>query len=253
MHTHPVLITGGAKRVGRAIAEHLANRGHPIAIHYNRSKPEAEALVQALQQRGVKACAVQADFSVPCDTGALFDRAADAVGPIHHLINAASIFTRDTLQSVTAESFFSHQQVNLLTPLRLIQSLQLHVANHRLTHASIINLGDGIKGWSMSPLFLSYTLSKLGLAELAPLLASELAPTVRINTLALGLTLAGTMDGDDVFARLAEKTPLKQTSSLEDVCQAIDYLLSATNVTGQLLSLSGGRHLSSYSPDHSCT
>lgn len=252
MKTPSVLITGGAKRVGRAIADHLATLGYAVAIHYHQSKIDADQLVETLRRRGAQACAVQADFSGAFDAAALFDAAATQIGPIHHLINAASVFSRDTLQTATAETFASHQQVNLFSPLRLIQAMQEHVRHHQLEQASIINLGDGIKGWSLSPLFLSYALSKVGLAELAALLAAELAPTIRINTLALGLTLAGSMDGDDVFARLAEKTPMQQTSSLDDVCHAVEYLLKARNVTGQTLSLSGGRQLSAYSPDHSC-
>lgn len=243
MNQPSVLITGGAKRVGRSIAIHLARQGYPIAIHYRHAHIEATALVDELKTMGGKACAVQADFASDFDADALYETAADVIGPIHHLINSASLYERDTLADQTTSSFHRHQQINLYAPLAMIQALREQCLKHAISSASVINLGDGVKGWSLSSKFLSYAISKIGLAQLSELLAPELAPTIRINTLALGLTLLGESDDAAMYARLADQTLMKQPSSTDDVCDAVSYLLHACNVTGQTIWLSGGMHV----------
>lgn len=242
MTSKAVFITGGAVRIGRAIAVRLAKQGHPIAIHYRHSGDEARALTEELNAMGVPAAAVCADFFKPFDADALLKQAHDSVGPIHHLVNNASSFDKDTLETITHETFTHHMHVNLYAPLSLIQAFTSYQRTRKLSAASITNIGDGAKGWSLSSKHLSYALSKYGLMQLANMLAIELAPNIRINNVAPGPSLPGHLDEEDTFKRLAKRIPLGHVSSEHDICDAVEYLLKATSVTGQTIWLGGGLH-----------
>jgi NAD(P)-dependent dehydrogenase (short-subunit alcohol dehydrogenase family) len=236
------LITGGAKRVGRALALHLAQAGYDIAIHYHRSETEAAETLRELETFGVQAVAVQADFANTFDAEKLLDEAQRAIGAIDCLINSASVFSKDTLNNFTDAQFHGHMQVNLYAPLALIRAFKHHVDAHALQDASIINLGDGTMGWSYSSKFLSYTLSKGGLMQLSTLLAAELAPAIRINAIGLGPSLPGEIDDENMFARLAARSPLKRVSNTQEICHTVDYLLATPSITGQTILLNSGLH-----------
>lgn len=238
---HPsVLVTGGAQRIGRQIALHLATQGWNVAIHYQRSNTAAHQLVAEIEALGVKAMCVQADFTTNFDAHALLSECRASLGTIDCLINNASIFEKDSLQTLTDTDLFDrHMHINMLAPLKLIQAF---ATQDNLHNASIINIGDGTKGWSLSSKYLSYTLSKTGLMQLAELLALDLAPHIRINTLAPGPTLAGETEDAAMFDRMKQRAPLRYLSNPAEVCAAIDYLLGAKSMTGQTLLLSGGLH-----------
>lgn len=240
--TQNMLITGAALRIGREIALHFAAAGWNIAIHYRRSDEAAKILAAECGAIGVKTTLVQADFSNDFDADALFDTIARDIGAVNVLINNASSFNKDTLSTATHEQFHQHMQVNLYAPIKMIQSYANHVKMHQLTDCSIINLGDGTRGWSLSSKFLSYSLSKLGLMQLSELLAIELAPAIRINAIGLGPSLAGEVDDANMFDRLKQRSPLKQNSSPQEVCQTINYLLATPTITGQSILLNGGLH-----------
>lgn len=237
-----VLITGAAKRVGRAIALHLARQGWNVALHYSTSEAEAQVLKAELLALGVKACCIQADFSMMADAGEVLRQAAQEIGPVHCLINNASLFEKDGLGTLTPERFEHHQRINLLSPLLLIEAFAAQVHLHGARNASVINLGDGDVGWSLSSNYLSYALSKLGLMSLSGLLALELAPAIRINSIGLGLTLPGEVEDADMFERMKQRSPLKQLSSPDEVCRTIDFLLATPTITGQAILLSSGFH-----------
>lgn len=242
MASSPVaLITGAARRVGRSIALALAERGYDIVIHYHRSEEAAMALVGEIEAYGRRAIAIAAHLEIPSQVEALLPRASEELGPITLLVNNASRFTRDTLESTDYDTFLTHQQVNLYAPLALSQAFARQCPDD--ANSQIINLSDGVYGWSMSPHFLTYSLSKFGLVSLTELLAASLAPQIRVNAIALGPTLPGVMDTPGSFEKLATLAPLKRVSSPEEVIAAMDYLLSAPSVTGQVLYLSAGMQL----------
>ena len=237
--TQTALITGAARRIGRSVALSLAERGYDIVVHYHRSEQAALSLVGEIEARGRKAAAIAAHLEIPKQIEALIPRAVDMMGPLTLLINNASHFARDTLDTASYDSFLAHQQVNLYAPMALSQAF----AAQAPAGSQIINMSDGVFGWSMSPHFFSYSLSKFGLVSLTELLAAALAPQVRVNAVALGPTLPGVMEKPGTFEKLASHAPLKRVSSPEEVVAAIDYLMAAPSVTGQVIYLSAGMQL----------
>lgn len=230
-------ITGSAVRVGRAIALHLAKKGWDITIHCHRSVQEAENLAALIKDMGRCADVRRGDLSCLDDVEKLLEYGQ----PISLLIHNASMFEKDGLSNLTQERFFNHMRVNLLAPLLLTQHFAKQLPNG--ARGDVICLLDGMHGWSISPHYLSYSLSKLGLRDTVQLLASSLAPAIRINGIALGATLPGEQDLPSTFEKIRSLTPLKQTSSPEEVCAAIDFLLASGTATGQIMDLSGGMSL----------
>lgn len=236
-----VLITGGAIRIGRSIALHMAQQGWSVAIHYRESSSQAQELADDVRALGVQAVIIQADFGEDFDAAYLIEQAA-SIGPVSCLINNAAIIEKDGLSNLSSELFHRHMQINCYAPLKLIQAFAAHHQTHPAENACIINLSDGTYGWSMSSKFLSYALSKSGLNALTDMLAHDLAPQIRINTIGLAPTLPNENDPPGLFERHAERSPMQRTSTPEEVCRTIDYLLSASNVTGQHILLTGGLH-----------
>lgn len=232
------LITGAAQRVGREIALHLARRGWDITIHYRSSRKEADSLVAEIGALGRQAATVQADFDHPGSVGAIFDEVSS---PVTLLVHNASLFEKDSLHNVTHQRLQAHMNINLFSPLLLTQAFLKQLP--RDTRGDIICLLDGLHGWSISPHYLSYSLSKLALRDTVTLLARALAPQVRIHGIALGATLPGKEDSPSTFERISSLTPLNTTSHPDEVCMTIDFLLASTSATGQSIDLSGGLSL----------
>lgn len=232
-------ITGAAKRVGREIALHLARKGWNIAIHYHTSRDDALSLEDELLRMGVDACLIQGDLCQADATVSWIEEAQSRLGTLSALILNASLFERDTLDTFSTESFASHITVNLHSAITLSQAFikQLPAAPQS---GNIICLGDGMKGWSVSSSFLSYSLSKMGLENLVHLLAPAIAPQARINMVALGATLQGAQDKEGLFERLQEMNALGKNSSPKEVCEAIEYLLCSESITGHIIDLAGG-------------
>lgn len=236
--TKAVLITGGAVRVGRIIALHLARLGWHVAIQYNHSIDEASATVEELKSIGVNALALQADLTRDNVIASLPGRAAGGLGmPVTALINNAAAIGKDSIRDFSRESWLRHMETNLYAPLRLISAFVAQLPDDR--EGAVVNLTDGCEGMSLSPQFLTYSLSKYGLAEATRLLARDLAPRIRVNAVAPGLTLP--KEGEEaMFERLIAKLPLQHPSEPEEIAQAVAYLLSAPSVTGQVLAVNGG-------------
>lgn len=240
-HPTTVLITGAAKRVGRVLALHLAAQGHDVLVHYHHSQNEAESLAAEIRAMGRQAALAQADLSQPEAVEAIF-AAAEGMPPVTMLIHNASRFERDQLASLSPDAMRAHFAVNVETPLLLTQAFAARFPKGELP-GNVICLLDGMIGWSISPTFLSYSLSRLAMQDAVPLLAQELAPHIRVNGIALGATLPGAQDKPSTFAKLEWTTPLRRVSHPGEVCDAVDYLLRADGVTGQLINLSGGMNL----------
>jgi len=238
------LITGAGRRIGAMLAEHLAAAGHDLVLHYHQSGMEAQTLAKQLRaQYGADVALVQADLAAP-EMLANFWR---DLPPCTALIHNASQFTRDTLADFTPEALRAHLAVHLESPLMLTQGFMAQLPTDH-SQASIIVLTDGTMGWSVAPQFFSYAISKQAWHSAIDILAAAVAPHARANVIALGPTLMGATDNETTFAHLAERAPLKRTNAPIEVAQAIDYLLIAPGVTGQVLSLANGFGLNSARP-----
>jgi NAD(P)-dependent dehydrogenase (short-subunit alcohol dehydrogenase family) len=235
-----VLITGSAARLGREIALSMARDGWNIALHYNRSFKEARELVTMLEGLGRKTFLIKADLNAPRAVAGIVSSLAEKGIKLDCLINNAAMFEKDSLKTLTQESFHSHIDANLFAPLMLMRDF---AAQYEGASGNIINITDGMKGWSMSGAFLSYALSKQALVHATRMLALELAPRIRVNAIAPGATLPGKQDKKDTFAKLKKIIPLGRVSSPLEVCHAIGYILSSPSLTGQILSLGGGMDL----------
>jgi NAD(P)-dependent dehydrogenase (short-subunit alcohol dehydrogenase family) len=232
-----VLVTGGAKRVGRAFIEALAADGHPCAVHFNASSQEAEALAADIRAAGGEACAVGADLSDPDQAEGLIGRAAAELGPISLLVNSASIFEDDRSDTVTADSFNRHMAANLLAPALLSKAF----ANQAPAGSLIVNMLD-YKLFNMNADFFSYTLSKAGLKTMTEMLARELAPKVRVCGIAPGLTLPSPYHSEEEFKRLHDDNPLNAGPTTDDLVRALRFFRDSKPVSGQIVCVDGGQH-----------
>jgi NAD(P)-dependent dehydrogenase (short-subunit alcohol dehydrogenase family) len=236
-----VLVTGGAKRLGRAIALHLGRAGWSVAVHYNTSQAEAEETVAALHEMGVHAAALDADLMSEDDTQRLISRASAAVGPLTALVNNASVFENDVLATMTRMSWDRHIETNLRAPLVLSQNFAEQLPS-TVDGGAIINLLDQ-RLFKPTPQFLSYGVSKAGLHWLTEVLAQALAPRIRVNAVAPGPTLRNLRQSETHFRRQQASTILGHGASPNDVSEAVMYLLEARAVTGQTIAVDGGQRL----------
>jgi NAD(P)-dependent dehydrogenase (short-subunit alcohol dehydrogenase family) len=232
------LITGSAVRIGAALARHLAQQGWNIAIHCNRSHEEAEALAEEIRNKGRQAIVMVGNLSNTTAVERIFPTVVEHLGIPSLLINNASLFEKDGLESYTEESLQQHFAVNLFAPLALTRDFRKHLPKGQ--KGNVIHLTDGMKGWSLSATYLTYSLSKLALEETVALLVRELAPDIRINAIAPGPTLPGKEDDDTTFAKLEKLVPAGVNSSPEEVCRAVDFILQTPSLTGQVIRLAGG-------------
>jgi len=232
-----VLITGSAKRIGREMALFMAKTGWDVVIHYRNHEAEANLTAQSIRELGQKAWLAKADLLVAEEVAALIPSLVKQGIHLDCLINNASLFEKDTLETVSQIQMERHFGVNLYAPLQLIRDFK---AQHKAKDGLVITITDGMHGWSLSPAFLSYTLSKQALNEATKLLVRDLAPTIRINAIAPGATLEGLQDKQDTFEKVKALTPLARTSTPQEICDALAYLLAAPCITGQVIELSGG-------------
>lgn len=241
-----VLITGAAKRLGRAIALDLARHGWNIALHYNASEKEARATCEDARTAGVKAALLEADLMREDQTSMLVSRAVKELGPLTALVNSASLFENDEWVSTTRESWDKHMEVNLRAPFVLAQAFAKQLP--RDAHGAIINMIDQ-RVLKPTPQFLSYSLSKAGLHWLTTTLAQGLGPRIRVNGVGPGPTMRNARQSDGDFQRQREATILKTGAEPQDICDAVRYLLEAKAVTGQMIAVDGGQHLVWKTPD----
>jgi NAD(P)-dependent dehydrogenase (short-subunit alcohol dehydrogenase family) len=241
-----VLVTGAAKRLGRAIALDLAQDGWNVAVHYNGSAADAEETAAAIRAGGMKAAALKADVSHEAETQNLIGRATEALGPITALVNSASLFENDDWASATRESWDKHMEVNLRAPFVLAQTFAKALPQDM--HGAVVNIVDQ-RVLKPTPQFITYSLSKAGLYWLTTTLAQALAPRVRVNAVAPGPTIINARQSEADFRRQREATVLGTGAEPADVCRAVRYLLGASVVTGQMLAVDGGQHLIWQTPD----
>jgi len=234
------LVTGAAKRLGRAIALGLAKDGWDIVVHYRSSASEAHSTAEEIRQLGRRAIVLDGDLANERTTRELLPRAIAEIGPIGCVVNSASLFEYDNASSFSAQNLDRHMQANLAAPVLLAQAL--HDSTPESSESVVINLLDQ-KLFNPNPDFLSYTLSKAGLQSATVLLAQALAPRVRVVGIAPGLTLVSGDQTEEGFAVAHKQTPLGKSSTPEDIVGAACYLANASAVTGTVLVVDGGQHL----------
>jgi len=241
------LVTGAAKRVGRAIAIGLAKNGWDVAIHYGNSKDAAEQTVKDILATGQRGIALQADLSKEDQANQLIARCVEALGVPTCLVNNASLFQYDVASSFSYSALDRHMLTNVAAPLILSRDLYRLHAKQRSEDAIgpsgvVINLLDQ-KLANLNPDFISYTLSKAALASATTMLAQALAPEIRVVGVAPGITLVSGDQSDSSFEKAHAMTPLGKSSTPDDVARAVVYLAQASAVTGTTLYVDGGQHL----------
>lgn len=242
-----VLVTGAARRLGRAIALELAAAGWDVAVHHRASSDEVRQTCSALAACGARAEAFAADLADEDAVRVLPQHVAGTFGRLDAVVNNASLFEYDDATGFSGECAARHWRVNTVAPVLLAQGLHA-LLRGRGGHGCVVNILDQ-KLWNPNPDYLSYTLSKAALLEATTLLAQALAPTLRVVGVAPGVTLpSGTMTAAE-FATAHTLTPLGRASTVEDVAQAVRYMLSAKAVTGATLVVDGGQHLTLQSRD----
>lgn len=234
------LVTGAGKRIGRAIACALAADGYAVGVHYNRSAEDAERTVAEITAAGGKAIALGADLMREAEVEHLVPKAREALGPLGVLVNNASTFEYDSWQTADRHSWDLHLEPNLRAPFVLSQAFARGLPEGR--HGAIINMIDQ-RVWSLTPHFMSYTVSKTGLWTLTRTLALALAPKVRVNAIGPGPALPSRHQTQEQFDRQVASMPLACGTSPEEICLSVRFLLAARSMTGQMIALDGGQHL----------
>jgi NAD(P)-dependent dehydrogenase (short-subunit alcohol dehydrogenase family) len=234
------LITGAARRIGRAIALDLAAHGWRVAIHYRRSEGEAHALAEEITGRGGHAAALAANLADIDDTRSLIARCAAVLGAPTCVVNNASEFSLDTVTSVTSQGWDTHLDINLKAPVFLAQALYLALPDG--TEGNVINIIDQ-RVWRPTPDFFSYTISKAGLWTATQTLAQAMAPRVRVNAIGPGPVLQSVHQSEHDFAIERSATLLRRGPTLEEIAAAVRFILATPSMTGQMIALDGGQHL----------
>jgi NAD(P)-dependent dehydrogenase (short-subunit alcohol dehydrogenase family) len=234
------LVTGAGKRIGRAIALSLGRAGWAVAVHYRESRPEADEVVREITAAGGRAMAIRADLLREEETEAVVPQAAAALGPLGCLVNSASVFENDAALTVTRESWERHLATNMRAPFVLMQSFARQLPAE--ADGAIISLLDE-RVWNLTPHFVSYTLSKAGLWNLTQTMALALAPRIRVNGIGPGPALPSPRQSEAQFRRQQQMLPLRRGTTPEEIAAAVQFILSAPAMTGQMIALDGGQHL----------
>ena len=238
------LVTGGGKRIGRAICLELARAGFDVIIHYRSSAEEAEAVAGEVKALGRRAATVRADLSDEAQTRRLIPEAAAALGPLAVLVNNASVFEDDRVGSLSRETGDAHMETNLRAPIVLAEAFAAQAPEG----SAVVNLLDQ-RVLKPDPRFISYALSRNGLWWATRTLAQALAPRIRVNGVGPGPTLPSTHQTPEEFEAEARGTLLARVGSPEAVAAAVRWLVDAELVTGQMIAVDGGQHLAWRTPD----
>lgn len=248
------LITGGGKRLGRAMVLHLAARGIDVVIHYAFSQGDAKQVAVDARALGVNAAIVHADLLDHDQTATLVDRAAVAIGkPLDILINNASIFEYDNLGNATSESWDRHIDSNLRAPFFLTQAFAAQAPKagndgEPVATSVVVNMIDQ-RVRKLTPEFATYTIAKAGLWAFTQTAAQFLGPDIRVNAIGPGPTMQGERQSAAHFAKQRAATILERGSDASEICRTLDFILDTNGLTGQLFCLDGGQHLAWKTPD----
>ena len=245
MEANKIIITGGATRIGAAIAKRLSGRGVEIVIHFNKSRSNAEKLKKELSKKHTKVYLVKGDLSKETDVNKILKFAKSKLKYFDCLINNASLFENDKLENFSTASWGQHLRTNLRTPALLSKEF---AKNIKVKNNNIINIIDQ-RVFKLTPYFFSYTISKTGLYTLTKTSAMSLAPNIRVNGIAPGPTMKNKRQTDKHFKKQYMATPLKRQVDVEEICNAVDFFIKNRSITGQVLAIDSGQNLNWQTPD----
>ena len=237
------LVTGAARRIGRALAIAAGEAGYDVLVHHHASPDDAEETARTIRQMGRRAETRAADLADADACARLID---EAPGPVTLLVNCASLFADDRIASLTPRGFDAVIAANLRAPVLLAQAFAAALAGER--DGLIVNITDQ-RVWRLNPCFFSYTLSKAALWTATQTLAQALAPRIRVNAIGPGPTLASVHQSPKDFAAEATAVPLGHGADPAQIGAALRYLIDAPAVTGQMIAVDGGQHLAWRTPD----
>ena len=240
------LVTGAARRVGLAIAADLAAHGFAVALHCNTSCEEADDAVAAILEAGGSAAAITADLTDRHAVAGLVDAARQAIGPLTLLVNNASVFEYDDLETLDHDIWDRQMAVHLEAPAFLARDFVAQLPAD--AEGNIVNIIDQ-RVWRPTPHFFSYTTAKSALWAATRTMAQTLAPRVRVNAIGPGPTLPGPRQSEADFAAQVAAVPLQRGPSPEEIAAAVRFLVETPSMTGQMLALDGGQHLAWETPD----
>ncbi len=240
MKNKNLLITGGSTRIGKEIALHFSKKGWNIAIHYFKSSSEAKKLKKTLEKRSVKVVLIRADLKNKNQVEKIIPSAVKKLGKIDCLINNAALFERDDILSFSKKVWDEHLNINLLAPAILIKYFAKQVS--KKTSSNIINIIDQ-RVFRLTPIFMSYTLSKSALYILTKTMAMRLGPNIKVNGIAPGPTIKSKRQSNAHFAKQARSTLLKKSVGLKDICDTLDFLINNNSITGQVIAVDSGQNL----------
>ena len=245
MKPKKIIITGGATRIGAAIAESLANYNTEISIHYNKSKSAASKLKNKLEKLGSRIYLLKADLNNFNQTQSLLKKAFKKMRGLDCLINNASIFENDNLQNFSDKSFIKHININLKAPAILTQNFKKIL---KKSEGCIINIIDQ-RVEKLTPFFFSYTLSKSALVALTKTSAMKLAPNIRVNAISPGPTLKNSRQSESHFKKQWKSILLKKKVDLKSICDGVKFLIKNKNMTGEIINIDSGQRLAWNTPD----
>ena len=245
MEARKIIITGGATRMGAAIARKLSGPNIEILIHYNKSKLKAEKLKKELSNKGSKVYLVKGDLSKETDIKKIIKFAKSKLKFFDCLVNNASLFENDKLENFSLDSWSKRLRTNLRAPALLTKEFAKNVKGK---NNNIINIIDQ-RVFKLTPYFFSYTLSKTGLYTLTKTSAMSLAPNIRVNAIAPGPTIKNQRQSEKHFKKQYLATPLKRQVDVEQICNAVDFFIKNISITGQVLAIDSGQNLNWQTPD----
>ena len=245
MEARKIIITGGATRIGAAIAKQLSGPNKEILIHFNKSKIKAEILKKQLEKNNTKIYLVKGDLSKEKDIYKILKFAKSKLKYFDCLINNASLFENDKLDNFTKNSWDNHINTNLKAPALLSKEFSKNV---KKGNNNIINIIDQ-RVFKLTPFFFSYTLSKTGLYTLTKTSAMSLSPNVRVNGIAPGPTIKNIRQSEKHFKKQYLATPLKRQVNVNEICNAVDFFIKNRSITGQVLAIDSGQNMNWQTPD----
>ena len=234
------LVTGGARRIGRAIVEDLAAHGWAVAIHHHSSHEEATDLALAIAKSGGKAVAIMGDLGDLTCIDRIVAEAAAALGPLTLLVNNASIFEKDTVGDLDHDRWQRHMTINLAAPVFLTEAFARQLPAD--SEGNVVNILDQ-RVWRPTPAFFSYQITKSALLTVTETLAQALAPRIRVNGIAPGPVLPSAHQSEEHFRRQTSAVPLHRAPDLADFGRTVRYLVETRSITGSVIGLDGGQHL----------
>ena len=245
MEANKIIITGGATRIGAAIANKLSGPGVEIVIHYNKSKLNAEKLKKKLSKNLTKVYLIKGDLSKETDLKKIVKFCKIKLKYFDCLVNNASLFENDKLENFTTDSWGKHLRTNLRAPALLSKEFAKNVKGE---NNNIINIIDQ-RVFKLTPFFFSYTISKTGLYTMTKTSAISLAPKIRVNGIAPGPTLKNKRQSEKHFKKQYLATPLKRQVNVSEICNAVDFFIKNRSITGQVLAVDSGQNLNWQTPD----